>query len=53
MRTVQTFMLRLLVDPDEPGEMRGALQCMPGSATLSFSGEENLLVLLRRLAFGC
>ncbi len=52
MRTVQTFMLRLLVDPAEPGMLRGALHCVPGSSTLPFSDETGLLELLQRLAFG-
>jgi hypothetical protein len=49
VRTVRTFILRLLVDPDEPEALRGALQPVPEGETQPFVGEQALLVLLRRM----
>lgn len=50
MRTVQTFILRLLVDPDEPDVLRGALQPMPEGEPQPFTDEAGLLALLHRYA---
>ena len=50
MRTVQTFILRLLVDPDDPGALRGALEPVPEGASRPFVGGEQLLALLRSAA---
>lgn len=49
MRTVRTFVLRLLVDPAEPGAIRGALQAMPEGGSQPFSDEQGLLALLRQM----
>lgn len=49
MHTVQTFILRLLFDPEEPDALRGALQPIPQGETLSFVGEAELLARLRQL----
>ncbi|MDW8319694.1 MAG: hypothetical protein RMN53_17850 [Anaerolineae bacterium] len=48
MRTVQTFILRLLVDPAEPKALRGALQPLPEGEVQFFQDENTLLDLLRR-----
>jgi hypothetical protein len=49
VRTVQTFVLRLLVDPAEPGDVRGSLQLLPEGIVQPFTGEPELLAALRRL----
>lgn len=49
MRTVRTFILRLLVDPAEPQALRGALQPVPEGEARPFADEQALLALLRRL----
>jgi len=51
VRTVRTFILRLLVDPAEPDALRGALQPVPEGEAQPFADEQALLALLRRLAF--
>lgn len=48
MRTVQTFILRLLVDPAEPDALRGALQPVPEGEAQPFADEAALLALLRQ-----
>ncbi len=50
MRTVQTFILRLLVDPAEPEVLRGALQPLPEGEAKLFANESTLLEVLRRFA---
>jgi len=47
MRAVQTFILRLLVDPAEPDVLRGAVEPLPEGESRPFVGEEQLLALLR------
>jgi len=49
VRTVRTFILRLLVDPAEPDALRGALQPVPEGEAQSFADEQGLLALLHRL----
>jgi hypothetical protein len=49
MRTIRTFILRLLVDSDEPEALRGALQPVPEGETQPFAGDQALLILLRRM----
>lgn len=48
MRIIQTFILRLLVDPAEPKALRGALQPVPEGEPQPFTDEDGLLTLLRR-----
>jgi hypothetical protein len=48
VRTIQTFILRLLTDPDEPETLRGALQPVPEGEAQPFVGERELLALLYR-----
>lgn len=50
MRTVQTFILRLLIDPAEPKALRGALQPVPEGEAQPFADAQTLLTLLRRIA---
>ena len=46
MRAVQTFILRLLVDPADPGALRGAVESVSEGISRPFVGEEQLLALL-------
>lgn len=47
MRVVQTFILRLLVDPTEPETLRGTLQPLPEGAPHPFTDEQKMLRVLR------
>lgn len=49
MRQIQTFILRLLVDEDEPQTLRGVLRVVADDEERSFTDEESLLALLRRM----
>lgn len=51
MRTVQTFILRLLIDPAEEAALRGALQSLPDGPIQSFANDAALLVLLRQAIY--
>ncbi len=48
MRIIRTFILRLLVDADEPGRLRGVLQPMPDGEARPFTDADELLAALRR-----
>jgi hypothetical protein len=50
MRTTHTFVLRLLVDTDEPYQLRGALHSVVDDANHPFADVQALLDLLRRMA---
>jgi len=50
LRVTRTFILRLLVDPDEPEALRGDLRPMPEGEAQPFPDEQALLALLRQLA---
>lgn len=50
MRTVQTCILRLLIDPSEDNVLRGTLLILSEGIPQSFADEMALLALLRRLA---
>ncbi len=50
MRAVQTFVLKLLLDTERPGELRGLLCSVSDNAEYTFSDAESLLVLLRQFA---
>ena len=50
MHTVQTFILRLLIDPAEPDALRGALRPMPEGEPCPFTDGQALLACLRQLA---
>ncbi len=49
MRAIQTYILRLLIDPAEPEALRGALQLLPEGEPQPFTDEQALLVLLRQV----
>jgi len=49
MRSIRTCILRLLVDPAEPQELRGALQTLPESESYTFVDEQGLLAALREI----
>jgi len=49
MRTIQTFILRLLVDSSEPEALRGDLRPVPEGEAQPFPDEQALLALLHRM----
>ncbi len=49
MHHVQYVLLRLFVDPQDPQKLHGGLREMPYGNSRTFSGEEDLLALLRQL----
>jgi len=49
MRTIQTFILRLLVDSSEPETLRGDLRAIPEGEAQPFPDEQALLALLRQI----
>lgn len=50
MRKAQVVILRLFLDSETPGVLRGMLQCIPEDEVLSFAGEESLLAALRQIS---
>ncbi|MGQ9583787.1 MAG: hypothetical protein ACUVXG_00125 [Anaerolineae bacterium] len=46
MRTVETFILRLLIDTDDPHALRGALRAVADDEERPFAGERALVALL-------
>ncbi len=50
MHTVRTFILRLLVDPDEPRALRGSLQPVPEGEAQPFADEGALLTILHQMS---
>lgn len=50
MRTIHTFVLRLLVDSDDPRALRGAIHAVASDEELTFADEAALLARLRQLA---
>lgn len=49
MRTVRTFILRLLVDEDDPQALRGALRAVSQGQEYPFADERAFLDLLYRM----
>jgi len=49
MHTIQTFILRLLVDTDEPQALRGTVRSVTDDEKHSFTDGPSLLALLRRM----
>lgn len=49
MRTTQTLILRLLVDPGEPEALRGVLQTVINGEEHAFSDAQSLLAVLHAL----
>lgn len=50
MNTIRTVIIRLLVNLDEPGQLRGDLQILPENSLYAFKGEEDLSILLHQVA---
>ncbi len=46
MRTIQTFVLRLLADTEEPQALRGAVRCVSNDEEQTFADAQSLLALL-------
>jgi hypothetical protein len=49
VRTIQTFVLRLLVDMNEPQQLRGSLHSVADNADHPFANAQVLLDLLRQI----
>lgn len=49
MRTIQVFVLRLLMDTETPQVLRGSLQKVTEAEALPFADEQALLALLHRV----
>lgn len=49
MRTIWTFVLRVLVDSEEPGALRGSVRCVSDDGEYTFSNATVLLELLHHL----
>jgi len=49
MRMIHTFVLRLLVDTDDPQALRGALRAVGGAEEHTFADGQTLLALLRQM----
>jgi hypothetical protein len=49
MRTTLTFVLRLLVDTDDPQALRGALRAVGGAEEHTFADGQALLAQLRQM----
>lgn len=50
MRSVRTFIVRVLLDPAEPNALRGAVQVMPVGRREPFTDAQSLLDMMHRLA---
>ena len=50
MRAIHVVVIRLFVDSDQPGAVRGAAQPIPDGLSRTFGNEEALLTLLRQWA---
>lgn len=50
MRKIQTFILRLLLNPDEPQALRGAIRAAADDEEHTFTDGQSLLDLLYRMS---
>jgi hypothetical protein len=50
MRTIQTYILRLLMDTEEPHALRGVIRAVANDEEHAFADEPALLYLLRRMS---
>lgn len=50
MRTIKTYILRLLVDTDEPQVLRGTVRAVAGDDEHPFADGPSLLTLLRQIS---
>jgi hypothetical protein len=50
MRTIQTYILRLLVDTEEPLTVRGAIRAVADDEEQTFVDGQALLTLLHRIS---
>jgi len=48
MRTIQSFILRLLVDADQPEVLHGVLRCVSDNTEQAFADESALVNLLHQ-----
>jgi hypothetical protein len=49
MRTIETYILRLLLDTEEPHTLRGAIRAVADDEEQTFADGQALLALLRRM----
>jgi hypothetical protein len=49
MNIVRTAILKILVNPEEPGQLRGDLQIIPENSVYAFKDENDLLILLHQV----
>ncbi len=49
MRTTQSFMLRLLVDDDEPATLRGVIRSIADADERAFGDAQELIAVLRQM----
>jgi len=49
VRTVETFVLRMLIDTEEPNALRGAVRTVANDEEHPFADERALLALLRQM----
>jgi len=49
MRTIHTFLLRLMVDTDDPQALRGSIQAIGEDSSHPFTDASSLLARLREL----
>jgi hypothetical protein len=47
VRTIQIFLLRLLIDSDQPDALHGRLHCVSDNTEQSFTDEDMLIAALR------
>ncbi len=50
MRTIRTFIVRLLVDTDEPDALRGVVRCIASDSDHPFTDHRSLLEVLRTVS---
>ena len=48
MRTIQSFILRLLVDADQPDALHGVVRCVSDDTERPFTDEAMLIAVLRQ-----
>ena len=51
MRSIQIFILRMILDSNEPGTLRGSLQPVQNSRLFTFENGENLQQLLESFTY--
>jgi hypothetical protein len=50
MRTIQTYILRLLLDTEDPHTVRGVIRAVADDEEQPFADDQALLILLHRMS---